>query len=240
MLVVFLRGWQQVMSLSVVAPRLAEVRSKVFGTYCQPLYALSLSFPDISQLVVEFADVRILAFGVLNAPRSPLTVNRNARRLLQPPGVYPSTTDAASIRSGDTASTANTRCGLSIPSKSSIGLNLIPFTAAMEPMSYPHPMPSHTKYPLFTPGGKDKRWLSDVSEDGSGRQWVGGMLLCAQLCSAETRTHFGELPLLQDLDLVVGPGRSRFTSFLWEDFDAIAPWLSGHIGKRINGQGLGM
>ena len=82
--------------------------------------------------------------------------------------------------------------------------------------------------------------MSAVDEDGSDKQWVGPLLLCAQLCSAETRTHFGELPILQDLDLVVGPGRSRYISFLWEDLDAIAPWLTSHIVKRINGQGLGL
>lgn len=109
-------------------------------------------------------------------------------------------------------------------------------------MSHPQPTASHEKYPLFTPGGKDKRWLhdNDIPEDEHGRQWVGGMLLCAQLCSKETRTHFGELPILQDLDLVVGPGRNRYTSLLWEDLDVVAPWLSGHIVKRINGQGLGL
>lgn len=39
------------------------------------------------QLVVEFADVRILALGVLCKPRSIFTINENARVLLHPPGV---------------------------------------------------------------------------------------------------------------------------------------------------------
>lgn len=60
---------------------------------------------------------------------------------------------------------------------------------------------SHCDYPLFTLSGEDKRWVSEVTEDGRDKQWVGPMLLCVQLCSAETRTHFGELPVLQDLDL---------------------------------------
>jgi hypothetical protein len=39
------------------------------------------------QLVVEFADVRILAFGTLNKPRSPFLVNPNAHNFLIPPGM---------------------------------------------------------------------------------------------------------------------------------------------------------
>ena len=46
--------------------------------------------------MVEFADVRILALGVLNKPRSSLTVNRNARILLHPPGVQKDSPDADS------------------------------------------------------------------------------------------------------------------------------------------------
>lgn len=39
------------------------------------------------QLVVELADVRIIAFGVLNKPRGSTTVNSNARLFLHPSGV---------------------------------------------------------------------------------------------------------------------------------------------------------
>lgn len=39
------------------------------------------------QLVVEFADVRVLAFGVLNRPRGKYTINENARIFLHPPGI---------------------------------------------------------------------------------------------------------------------------------------------------------
>jgi hypothetical protein len=38
-------------------------------------------------LVVEFADVRILAFGTLNKPRSLFYVNNNAHVFLHPPGI---------------------------------------------------------------------------------------------------------------------------------------------------------
>lgn len=36
---------------------------------------------------MQFADVRILAIGVLNKPRSTFGVNANARALLHPPGI---------------------------------------------------------------------------------------------------------------------------------------------------------
>ena len=36
---------------------------------------------------MEFADVRILAIGVWNKPRSTFLINKNARRFLQPPGI---------------------------------------------------------------------------------------------------------------------------------------------------------
>lgn len=39
------------------------------------------------QLVVQFTDVRILAFGVLNTPKTHFSVNDNAWSLLHPPGV---------------------------------------------------------------------------------------------------------------------------------------------------------
>lgn len=63
--------------------------------------------------------------------------------------------------------------------------------------------------------------------------------LTAQLVSQSTHIHFGEMPILQDLDLVVGPGRSHYASFTWTDLDTIAPWMADVITKRIDGQGLG-
>lgn len=39
------------------------------------------------KLVVELADVRILALGVLNKPRGSTTVNEKARTFLHPPGI---------------------------------------------------------------------------------------------------------------------------------------------------------
>jgi hypothetical protein len=52
---------------------------------------ISMCSMSIVQLVVEFADVRILAFGTLNKPRSPFSVNPNAQIFLHPPGINHST-----------------------------------------------------------------------------------------------------------------------------------------------------
>lgn len=54
------------------------------------------------QLLVEFADVRILAFGILNK-RTSFTVNKNARQLLHPPGVEKNT-DEEAVATNDNAS----------------------------------------------------------------------------------------------------------------------------------------
>jgi hypothetical protein len=48
------------------------------------------------QLVVEFADVRVLAFGTLANPRSPFLVNVNAHHFLHPKGIDPYETDLVS------------------------------------------------------------------------------------------------------------------------------------------------
>ena len=66
------------------------------------------------QVVLQLMDVRILALGVINRPRTDFTVNRNARAFLYPPGLEPpgiSIVDDISIRhtnmSGSQASGAN-------------------------------------------------------------------------------------------------------------------------------------
>ncbi|KAJ6490343.1 hypothetical protein C8R47DRAFT_466953 [Mycena vitilis] len=45
-----------------------------------------------ARLVVQLADVRILALGILHRPRSPLTVNSNAKIFLYPPDIVDDTT----------------------------------------------------------------------------------------------------------------------------------------------------
>jgi hypothetical protein len=92
-----------------------------------------------------------------------------------------------------------------------------------------------------------------------GQQWVGGLMsvcrlafksmrimtpptsrLTAQITNTQTSLPWGDGPFLQDLDLVVGFGRSQYASFTWADLDCIAPWMKDLVTKRIDGPGLGI
>jgi len=64
--------------------------------------------------------------------------------------------------------------------------------------------------------------------------------LTAQITSTRTGMPWGDGPFLQDLDLVVGFGRSQYASFTWADLDCIAPWMKDLVTKRIDGPGLGI
>ncbi|KAI5119587.1 hypothetical protein M0805_005759 [Coniferiporia weirii] len=181
------------------------------------------------RLVVEFTDVRILALGVLCKPRSTFSINENARMLLHPPGVHKDE-DEAAILDGN----------MRMLSRDTNHFNPPPANSEYAPLMHPRPSSSHTNYPLFTAGGEDVRWTGEGMMEEHGNYWVGGLLLTAQLVTPQTRTHSGEMPALQDLDLVVGPGRSHYMSFTWADLEAVAPWMTERITKRIDGQGLGI
>lgn len=43
-------------------------------------------------------------------------------------------------------------------------------------LTHPQPAPKHMKYPFFTPGGGDLRWLDSAAFDKRGLYWVGGMM----------------------------------------------------------------
>jgi len=174
------------------------------------------------RLVVQLADVRILAFGVLNNPRGAFTINRNARAFLHPPGI-----DMASEKGGgkDSSSSADAK------SRSHY---------QHERLTRPLPALSHAAYPFYTEGGGDKRWLISETGEEEGREWVGGLMLTTQITSSQTSMPWGDGPLLQDLDLVVGFGRSQYASFTWADLDCIAPWMKELVTKRVDGPGLGI
>ncbi|TDL29843.1 hypothetical protein BD410DRAFT_780342 [Rickenella mellea] len=184
------------------------------------------------RLVVQLVDVRILAFGVLTKPRGSFLVNKNARAFLRPPGAITQSSDADSLYDID----GSRRTSL----QSSIHFELS--TSAMgdySTLTHPQPMPSHSNYPMYTPGGGDMRWLGSRELEDQGRQWVGGLMLTAQLTTAQTRIPSTEGPELQDLDLVIGPGRGQYASLTWADLSAIAPWMEEHLLKKIDGPGLG-
>jgi len=198
------------------------------------------------RLVVSFADVRILAFGTLNKPRSPFSVNPNARIFLHPYGI-----DAEGASSDDRSDRSSR---ISIDSRMSIGREGSRSTfnsSLVDPgyqalptsytrLMYPLPSPSHANYPFHTPGGGDKRWLGSGEVEEEGLQWVGGLMIIAQLLGSHIHEPSGEdWPPLQDLDLVVGQGKNQYASFSWPDLWAIAPWMEDKINKRIDGPGLG-
>ncbi|TCD67562.1 hypothetical protein EIP91_012259 [Steccherinum ochraceum] len=187
------------------------------------------------RLLVEFADVRIIALGVLNRPRSTFTVNRNARILLHPPGIQKDAGDSDSDewRSVHSTSSSDEQPAAPEPPTPIIG----DINQVYRRLTHPLPAPSHANYPFFTPGGSDKRWFGSGESEENGRQWVGGLMLTAQLISPKSKESFNDGPTLQDMDLVIGPGRSQFASLTWADLAAVAPWLE--LTKRIDGPGLG-
>lgn len=63
--------------------------------------------------------------------------------------------------------------------------------------------------------------------------------LIAQITGPHTNKPWTDGPIFQDLDLVVGQGRSQYASFTWDDLVAIAPWMEEHITKKVDGPGLG-
>ncbi|KAJ6628935.1 hypothetical protein B0H10DRAFT_1777484 [Mycena sp. CBHHK59/15] len=171
------------------------------------------------RLVVRFADVRILALGTLNRPRSPLTVNVNAKCFLHPSGIPSSSrseTSDGEHYSGSSTSPMYSR------------------------LRYPLPAQTHANYPFYTPGGADKRWLVSDQLEEEGLQWVGGLMIVAQIIGPGVGEVSGNWPPLQDHDLIVGSGRQQYVSLTWDDLWVIAPWLEENITRQIDGPGLGI
>ncbi|KAK7060391.1 hypothetical protein VNI00_001156 [Paramarasmius palmivorus] len=190
------------------------------------------------RLVVELADVRIIALGTLNRPKSTLTINPNAHVFLHPPGAENYDT-ATTCATGDhrVADHGVYPLGPDLPDYPGES----PAAFDLTKMTHPLPARRHRNYPWYTPGGEDKRWLGSGEIEEDGLKWVGGMMVLAQLVgprTLETGDGDGFVPL-QDLDLVQGPGRHQYTSFLWHDLWAIAPWLEERITRKIDGPGLG-
>jgi hypothetical protein len=56
------------------------------------------------------------------------------------------------------------------------------FSAGPRPhnkLTHPAPAESHRNYPLYTPGGGDRRWGSLEKE---GKQWAGGLMFVEEPC----------------------------------------------------------
>ncbi|KAL1946489.1 hypothetical protein VTO73DRAFT_14593 [Trametes versicolor] len=189
-----------------------------------------------ARLVVEFKDVRIIALGVLMKPRSTFSVNPNARLFLHPPGITKGEDeDAQSSEAVSDGSDESFQSTLEppVPVRNTYGNP----KDLYRQLTHPLPSEAHARYPFYTPGGEDKRWLGTDELEEGGRQWVGPMLITAQIIGPQTKEHIADVPPLQDLDLMVGSGRNQYASMAWTDLTAIAPWLE--LANAITGPGLG-
>ncbi|KAF9006596.1 hypothetical protein BDQ17DRAFT_1352026 [Cyathus striatus] len=180
--------------------------------------------------IVEFADVRILAFGALGKLNT-LAVNPNARILLHPPGIE--TGAATKGHSVPFMSNFVEDHGVyplpeddTVPS--SISNEYHVSYAAYTKLSCPLPSSIHANYPFYTPGGGDRRWRSWGGVEEEGLHWVGGLMIIAHIIGSSS----------SDVDGII-PARHQYSSFTWGDLWAIAPWLEERITKRIDGPGLG-
>ncbi|KAF4575138.1 hypothetical protein EYR36_006494 [Pleurotus pulmonarius] len=168
------------------------------------------------RLVLEIADVRILAFGTLTRPHMQGCAGND-------PQVAPAVDDH----------------GVYPMQELNTSMNPISPSGPYARLVHPRPNPSHANYPFYTPGGGDKRWLGSGEVEEEGLQWVGGMMIVAQLLGPHTHDGSSDWPPLQDLDLAVGPGRSNYASFTWSDLAVVAPWMEERITNKISGAGLG-
>ncbi|KAK0230639.1 hypothetical protein IW262DRAFT_1339509 [Armillaria fumosa] len=191
------------------------------------------------RLVVTLADVRILAFGTLNRPRSTLMVNPNAHIFLHPPGIEADENDAnPRMQRTDHPVTDHGVYPMSDEPDNQLTYQVTSHSYTR--LTHPLPAVSHFDYPWFTSGGSDKRWLGSGAEEEEGLCWVGGLMVVTQIVGPKSYERSGDWPPLQDLDLVLGPGRQQYASFTWSDLNAIAPWMEEPITKKINGPGLGI
>ncbi|KAG1892194.1 hypothetical protein F4604DRAFT_14495 [Suillus subluteus] len=183
---------------------------------------LSHMSPTI-RVVATFADVRVIAIGVLHRSRSALIVNRNAHALLHPPGIEVTDTLGANLKGNSRAlhdSPYGDKCD-----GSSAGSHLY------NKLTHPLPAESHRNYPLYTPGGGDRRWGSLEEE---GQQWVGGLMVTVQLIRPRAMIGYE-----QDESEFAGSW-NQFASFTWHDLLTIAPWMKERVTKIIDGPGLGI
>ncbi|KAG8784101.1 hypothetical protein FRC15_003988 [Serendipita sp. 397] len=247
--------------------------------------------PSTTRLIVQLADVRIIAIGTLGQVSSYQT-NRLAKEFVHPSGIYPDgivplpsydrleplsassdtpqyykipitqkvgtpitrsltldeTTSSTStttysfwrrMRSGTFAARESvTYVDASTAVMGSMYRNLKPSPPTpryYSRLTCPNPYYGHRNFPNFTLGGQDLRWPE--AYDGTAEEvWVGPMLITAVLVSqTEAPLTDGSEELLRR----IGRGRGRWVSFTTTDLDAIAPWLSAHIEKRVEGMGLG-
>jgi hypothetical protein len=192
--------------------------------------------PTTVRVLVEFRDVRVLAFGVLNNPSTSFYRNHNAHVLMCPPGIALPKENL-------------TQQGLALSYQQpdiSVPLILVrkfplEIQSSLPVLVHPAPAAPFACYPYPTPGSmEDLRFDNNLSEIGRG--WVGPVLLVAQLIGPVTKhpLTFVEGPPFDGAELVLGSGRGQYASFDWEDLMTIAPWMREAIPRVIGGPGLGL
>lgn len=128
--------------------------------------------------MVELADVRILALGVLHDPPSPIYVNTNAQVLLRPP----ETDFGDSILPMDTGMDNSVLFVIVAEVFLTARGAGDPLRVKLRPMSHPLPTPPFRNYPLFTPGREDRRWLGPGGLPND-KAWLGGLMYVVPLTS---------------------------------------------------------
>lgn len=177
--------------------------------------------PPTIRVVATFTDVRVVAIGVLHMPRSPLIVNHNAHALLHPPGIEITGTHGANLK-GNNRALHNSPYGDEYDGPLAAGSHLY------SKLTHPLPAESHRNYPLYTPGGGDRRWGSLEEE---GKQWMGGLMIIVQLIRPRAIIGY---------ESEFAGSWNQFASFTWHDLLTIAPWMKERVTKIIDGPGLGI
>ncbi|KIM46406.1 hypothetical protein M413DRAFT_313631 [Hebeloma cylindrosporum] len=184
------------------------------------------------RLVIELADVRILALGTISKPRSNFSINPNAHILLNPPGIVESAhrNGLSSFAFSPPSSLVDDH-GVYPNASTTIPACLFheyrnPATAYSR-LKCPQPALTHKNYPFYTHGGGDSRWVGSEEMEKNGLHWVGSLMITAQLLNWTRDADNGRC------------GTQQYASFDWNDLWAIAPWMQEVITKKVTGAGLG-
>ncbi|KXN86129.1 hypothetical protein AN958_10496 [Leucoagaricus sp. SymC.cos] len=209
------------------------------------------------RVVLELADVRIVAYGVLSRPKTTLTINPNAHMLLRPPGIEKGEAKRNTVGRRRYFSNAEEYIqdygAYPLMTVTSVPLYLSQeyqmTTNTYTKLRHPTPSPSYANYPFYTPGGGDRRWVS-MPETEEGMHWVGPLIVTSSADTAWEPAPFEssifDIPHSM-WETVSGAvfcgvgyaGRQQFASFAWNDLWTIAPWMDERITKRLDGPGLG-
>jgi hypothetical protein len=114
--------------------------------------------------------VRILALGVLNTPKTLFSVNNNAWALLHPPRIR--ILESAGDHSWKSASYSDDQDSEHPYCTDRIGLDV----GSSYQIRHPTPCISHENYPMYTPGGFDRRWVQPGEIEETTLKWVGTMM----------------------------------------------------------------